>query len=93
MIGEFCVVRTYSAGVHMGVVVEMSGTAVVLRDARRLHRWRGANTLHEVATSGVDRSFTRISQPVPRILLTQSIEVIPCTDQARKNLEQSRWEN
>lgn len=89
MIGEFCVVRTWTAGVHMGVVAEQSGTAVLLKDARRLYRWQGAFTLNEVSQNGVAEA-SRISEPVPAILLTQAIEVIPCSERARKNLSRSR---
>lgn len=90
MIGEFVLVRTRSAGIHMGTLAECAGTAVVLKDSRRLWRWTGANTLNEVALNGVSEQ-SRISDPVARILLTESIEVIPCTEKARKNLTRSRW--
>ena len=90
MIGKFCVVRTYSAGVHIGVVCEANGTAVLLKNARRLWRWSEARSLNEVANNGVGEE-SRISEPVPEILLTQAIEVIPCTPKARQNLERSRW--
>jgi hypothetical protein len=62
MTGRFCVARTYSAGVHMGMVTYHSGREVLLTDARRLWRWRGANTLNEVAQHGVDDSYSRISE-------------------------------
>lgn len=92
MIGEFVVVRTYSAGVHCGVLAESAGTSVVLTDARRVWRWRGANTLSELSQRGSAEEWTRISEPVPRILLTQAIEVIPCSAKARENLMRSRWD-
>ena len=93
MIGEFVIVRTFSAGVHVGTLAEANGTAVLLTDARRVWRWRGANSLHELALYGAAEDYTRISEPVPRILLTQAVEVIPCAPEARKNLEKSRWAN
>lgn len=92
MVGEFVLVRTHSAGVHAGVLLESSGTAVLLKDARRLWRWKGANTLHEVSQDGVGQG-SRISKPVPLILLTQAIEVIPCSDKGRRSLEESRWDS
>ena len=92
MIGEFVLVRCRHAGVHMGVLRESAGTAVLLTDARRLWRWRGANTLHEVSQRGVGPG-SRISQPVPRILLTLAVEVIPCSPEGRASLEVSRWDN
>ncbi len=91
MIGEFVLVRTFSAGIHCGYLVESAGTAVVLRDARRVWRWRGANSLHELSLRGAAEEHTRISEPVARILLTQAIEVIPCTDKSKANLTRSRW--
>lgn len=93
MVGSFVLVRTFSAGVHCGVLVECNGTAVLLEDARRVWRWRGANSLNELSQNGAATDHTRISEPVPRILLTQSVEVIPCSEKARKNLTQSRWGN
>lgn len=89
MIGEFCVVRTWTAGVHMGTVAEIYGTSVVLHDARRLYNWSGAFTLSEVSQDGVGED-SRISKPVPKILLTQAIEVIPCSEKAKANLSRSR---
>lgn len=89
MIGEFVIVRTYSAGVHMGTLRECNGTAVTLENARRLYRWSGAFTLNEVSQYGVGED-SRISQSVPKILLTQAIEVIPCSDTAKANLSRSR---
>ncbi len=91
MIGEFVLVRTFSAGVHCGTLREIGGTCVLLEDARRVWRWRGANSLNELSQKGAAREFTRISDPVPRILLTQAIEVIPCSEGARADLTQSRW--
>lgn len=89
MIGEFVLVRTFSAGVHCGTLDECSGTSVVLTDARKIWRWSGAFTLNEMSVSGCAES-SRISQPVPRILLTQAIEVIPCSTEAKENLTRSR---
>jgi hypothetical protein len=89
MIGNFVLVRTKSAGVHAGTLKESHGTAATLADARRLWSWVGAFTLHEAALHGVGEA-SRISQPVPLILLTEAIEVIPCTKKAAENLSRSR---
>lgn len=91
MIGKFVIIRTYSAGVHCGTLIESSNTAVLLRDARRIYRWRGANTLNELSLRGAAKEYTRISEPVEEITLTQAIEIIPCTQLAQDNLSESRW--
>jgi hypothetical protein len=89
MIGHFVVVRTYSAGVHMGILKECTDTAVTLTTARRLWRWSEAFSLHEVSQNGVGED-SRISMAIPIILLTQAIEVIPCSPKAIENLSRSR---
>ncbi len=91
IIGEFVLVRTYTAGVHCGVLVESNGTAVLLEAARRIWRWRGANSLHEMSLNGCAMEHTRISEPVDRILLTQATEILICTPKAKANLIRSRW--
>jgi|SRR5580658_820682 hypothetical protein len=87
----FVVVRCYGAGVHVGTLVNQDLKTVILKDARRLWRWRGANTLHEVALHGVSDEYTRLSEPVARITLSDAIEVIPTTHEASVNLQRSRW--
>lgn len=78
MIGEYCIVRTYSAGVHAGVVEQINGTAVILRDACRVWRWTEGFTLHALASDG-PQPESRLSVNVPKILLTEAIEIIPCS--------------
>lgn len=80
-LGPLSIVRTLSAGVHVGRVVKIEGATVELADAVRIWRWRGANTLNEVAMKGVNaEQYTRISEPVPSILLIGAIEVIPVAE-------------
>jgi hypothetical protein len=86
-------VRTYSAGVHVGTPVgKLKGKEITLKDAHRIWRWAEANTLHEVSQKGAsEKSFTRVSERVPSITLTEAIEVIPCSVAAAKNLTTPRW--
>ena len=74
------VVRCRNAGVHVGTVVSRDANVLVLENANRIWRWRGANTLSEVAMKGVNLGeYTRIACELPRIELTASdvCEVIP----------------
>lgn len=87
LVGTHCVVRTYSAGVHLGVVASHDGKAVVLNDARRLWKWNGAFTLSEVATKGVAKNGSRIAVALPVIHLTEAIELIPTTEEARASFD------
>lgn len=89
--GQYVLVRTYSAGVHIGTLMEHKGKEIVLLNAKRIWRWRGANTLSEVSQNGIDKEFTRISEMVPSIFLSEAIEIIPCSEKAIASFE-SRWE-
>jgi len=81
---KYCVVRTYSAGVHIGYVREL-GTKhpqyAKLINYRRLHYWDEAASLSQVAMEGVNSS-SRIAVEIPEIELTDVIEVIPCSSDA-----------
>ena len=87
-VGECVLVRTYSAGVVVGTLASRDGREVILRDARRIWRWDGAATLHELATLGPSRpEGCRIPAPVPEVLLTEAIEILAVTPTARERIE------
>lgn len=79
-IGPEVLIRTYSAGVHVGTLEERNGTEVVLSNARRIWSWSGAFSLSEIATKGLDRKNSKISCDVPEIILTNAIEIIKIVD-------------
>lgn len=79
--GPLSIVRTRNAGVHIGKVESIDGQRVDLTYARRLYRWRGANTLNEATIEGVNRDeYTRISKVIPSITLLEACEVIPVAE-------------
>ena len=80
-------VRTYSAGVHFGEQVQRDGKEIELRNAQRIWRWKGANTLNEIAEKGLPKNdYNRISEPVSSIILTETIEIMPISEEAAKTL-------
>ncbi len=87
LIGRHVIVRTFSAGVHMGTLLRKEGENVLLRDARRLWKWAGAFTLSEVSQNGVQNSGSRIACLVPMIELTNANEIIPTSEKARDSFE------
>lgn len=95
MIGRYVIVRTYSAGVHAGVLSARNGREVTLAGSRRIWRWAQANpadgALSGVANWGVGAS-SKIAGPVESILLLEAIEIIPATDTARASIEAATWE-
>lgn len=83
----YVVVRTYSAGVHVGELKSRKGKEVVLVNTRRLWKWCGAFTLSEVAIEGIKEGSTP-SIVTPEIVLTEAIEVIKTTPAAEKILRE-----
>lgn len=87
MVGKEVLIRTYSAGVHFGVLKKLDNHQnVILTNSQRIHYWDGACSLSQVAVDGVSKSNTRIAVIVDEILLERAIEIIPLTDKAHKNL-------
>ncbi len=85
---DYVVVRTYSAGVHVGFLKTRNGKEVKLYEAIRIHYWDGAASLSQLAVDGVSKPQNcRFSIPVPSIILTEAIEIIPCTAKAQKNIK------
>lgn len=86
-VGDYVVIRTYSAGVHVGTLVCKKGREVILSDARRIWGWDGAASLSQLAADGVSKPQNcKFSVAVASITLLESIEIIPCTDAAKINI-------
>ena len=85
---RYVIARTYSAGVFAGELVSRKGQEVVLRNARRIWYWTGAASLSQLAMEGTKTPDTcKFPCPVTRVELTQAIEMLDCTDAARKSIE------
>jgi len=90
---EYVIVRTYSAGVHFGILFSRNGKEVELTHSRRIWYWAGAASLSQMAVDGVKYpDKCKFSVVVPKIFLTEAIEIIPCTKEATKCiLEVPEW--
>ena len=85
---EYVIVRTDSAGVHFGIIERRDGKEVVLKNARRIWYWSGAASLSQLAVDGTkDPDNCKFPCAVPEILLTEAIEIIPCTEKAVKSIK------
>lgn len=83
----YSIVRTYTAGVFAGYVASRNGQEVVVKNARRLWYWDGAASLSQLAVDGVKKPKTcKFPCEVPSIELLQVIEIIPCSEKARKSI-------
>lgn len=83
MLGRRCIIRTYSAGVHIGDVVYINPTnsmEVKLDNALRLWKWEGGGlSLSAVAKDGIKGGRLNATGEV---YLTNAIEYIPTTPEA-----------
>lgn len=86
--GRYVIVRTYSAGVFAGTLARREGKEVALTGARRLWYWKGAASLSEMATRGPSvPSECKFPAPVPEVVLTEAIEILAVTPEARAVIE------
>jgi len=83
MLGRRCIIRTYSAGVHIGDVTYINpnnSMEVKLDNALRLWKWEGGGlSLSAVANDGIKGGRLNATGEV---YLTNAIEYIPTTSQA-----------
>jgi len=83
MLGRRCLIRTYSAGVHIGDVVYVDGMEVKLENALRLWSWeKGGLSLSSVANNGIKGG--RLNK-TGEVYLTNVIEFIPTTKIAEES--------
>jgi hypothetical protein len=82
MLGRRCLIRTYSAGVHIGDIESIQGMECKLVNAIRLWKWEGGGlSLSAVANNGIAKG--RLNK-TGEVYLTNVIEIIPTTPQAEK---------
>lgn len=89
MVGKYVIIRTFSAGVHAGILKSHTGNEVTLSDSRRIWYWSGAASLSELAMRGTSNpEQCKFPVPVKNITLTEAIEIIPCTSLAEKSIRE-----
>lgn len=84
---KYCIVRTYSAGVFAGYLGKRDGQEGTVYNARRIWQWQGAASLSQLAVDGTSKpNECKFPCEVAEVLLTQIIEIIPCTEKARLSI-------
>jgi hypothetical protein len=85
MINRRCLIRTYSAGVHIGDVAWINPDNAMechLKNALRLWQWSGGGlSLSAVANNGIKEG--RLNR-TGEVMLTNAIEYIPTTKRAEE---------
>ena len=84
---EYKIVRTYSAGVFAGYLKKREGKEATLLNARRIWYWDGAASLSQLAVDGTSKPGScKFPVEVPKVELTEVIEVLDVTEKARKSI-------
>jgi len=85
---KYVICRTRSAGVFAGYLETRTGQEVVLRQARRIWYWDGAASLSQLAEERTSNpGKCKFPKAVNRVELLHAIEIIDCTEQARKSIQ------
>lgn len=94
LIGTYVIIRTYSAGVFYGKLEAKEDMEVEVSDVRRIWYWSGAASLSQLAQEGTsDPKNCKFPMKEQFKVLTQVIEILPLTDQAKKSLDKVKiWE-
>ena len=89
-IGKKCIVRCYGAGVFFGEIKEVSSDAnglnVRMANVRKIWYWDGAAAVEQLSQDGCNDN-SKITVAVPELVVANAVQIIPCTDNAIKNLE------
>ena len=87
-VGQYCVIRSYAAGVHVGIVDSvsdsLSGREVCLSQTRRIWSWLGALSCTEISQTGITGG--KVSSIAPKNFVNQAIEILPMSEEAEKCL-------
>jgi len=88
IVGEKAIIRTYSAGVWFGTVLQKASNEVILTNARRMWQWhtKQSISLSSCAIHGINHEKSKIAEPVSKVWL-EAIEIISCTNEAIESIE------
>src|SRR3990167_11146051 len=84
----YVIARTFSAGVFAGYLEKRVGQEVIMRNVRRIWYWDGAASLSQLAMEGTSKPQNcKFPIAVDRVEVLQVIELLSCTEVAKKSIE------
>lgn len=92
--GKKVIVRGIDSGVYVGTLADRQGQEVELSNVSNIWQWRGAVNLTELASRGITRNdYNRITAPIESIILTDICELIECSKDCIKSIEECpKWQ-
>jgi len=86
---NYAIVRTDRAGVFAGYLEYLKGQEAVILNSRGIWYWDGACALSQLAVDGTNKPENcKFTVEVEKRILTDVVEVIPCTLKAQKSFEE-----
>ena len=87
MENKYYIIRGDRSGVFFGQIAGRNGKEVKLRNVRKLWYWEGACAVEQLAVDGVTNpSSCKFTVVVPEMVVTDAIQILPCSDKAVKIL-------
>lgn len=91
MENKYYIIRGDRSGVFFGQIAGRNGQEVELRYVRKLWYWEGACAVEQLAVDGVTRpNSCKFTVVVPEMIITDAIQIIPCSDKAAKILQEAK---
>lgn len=88
LINKKVIVRAHGSGVFFGTLINKNENEVQLANARKLYYWSGANTVEDLAVSGVKNPGNcKFTVVVDEITVNKYLQIIPCTPASIANIE------
>lgn len=85
---EYVLIRGDRSGVFAGYLESRNEREVILRQARRIWYWTGANSISQLAIDGTTTPDTcQFPEALDKIQILDTIEVINCTEKAQKSIQ------
>ena len=91
LLDKYYIVRTYSAGVFFGKLIEKENDEVILSECRRLYRWQTINngiSLSEVANHGLTDN-SKVCEETS-FHWVKAIELILCKQEAINSIKSKK---
>ena len=94
MENKYYIIRCDRSGVFFGQIAGRNGQEVKLQNVRKLWYWDGACAVEQLAVDGVTNpSRCKFTVVVPEMVITDAIQILPCSDKAAKILGEVKvWE-
>lgn len=85
---QYYIVRGDMSGVYFGKIKSRNGQEVEMTEVRNIWYWEGAASIMQLAQEGTKKpNQCKFTVEVESLVLTDAIQVIPCTDEAVENIK------